>query len=134
MMKRWLVSGAAVALAATMGAALVLAQPPEIKSKLLQHESVSGVPGKETFMIFVEFAPGATTGRHIHHGDEYATVIDGELQLNVDGEAPRIVKAGDAYHNRADVVHETKNVGTVPAHTIATLVVEKDKPLSDPVK
>ncbi len=133
-MKRLSIYGAAAAMMATVCAGLVLAQPPELKSKLLQHEAVSGVPGKETFMIYVEFAPGASTGRHIHHGDEYATVIDGELQLDVDGQPPRIVKAGEAYHNPADVVHETKNVGTVPAHTIATLVVEKDKPLSEPVK
>jgi quercetin dioxygenase-like cupin family protein len=131
-MKRLLLSGGVALLAATMGGAL--AQPPEIKSRLLQHEPVSGVPGKETFMILVEFAPGASTGRHIHHGDEYATVIDGELELDVDGQPPRVVKAGEAYHNPADVVHETRNVSAVPAHTIATLIVEKDKPLSDPVK
>jgi quercetin dioxygenase-like cupin family protein len=133
-MKRWVLAGIATTTLVLAGAGLVLAQPPEIKSKLLQHESVSDAPGKEAYMLYVEFAPGATTGRHIHHGDEYATVVDGELQVNVEGQAPRLVKAGEAYHNAANVVHETKNVGSVPAHLITTFVVEKDKPLSDPVK
>lgn len=133
-MKRLLVSGLAAAALAFAGAGLVFAQPPEIKSKLRQHEVVSDVPGKEAFMLLVEFAPGATTGRHIHHGDEYAAVIDGELQINIEGQEPRVVKAGEAYHNAANVMHKTRNVGTVPARLIVTLVAEKHKPLSDPVK
>ena len=106
----------------------------ELKSKLMPHEIVSGGPGKEKFTLIVAFAPGAGAGRHIHPGDEYAAVVDGELQINVDGQAPRVVKTGDTYHNAADVMHEIKNIGTVRARMIATPVVEQGEPLSGPVR
>jgi quercetin dioxygenase-like cupin family protein len=83
-------------------------------------------------MLAVEIAPGATTGRHFHEGDEFATVIEGEVQINVQGQEPRIVKAGEAYHNHARVPHETKNLSSAPAKIVATFVVEKGKPLTTP--
>jgi quercetin dioxygenase-like cupin family protein len=100
----------------------------------LHNEPVSGVSDREAFMATIVFPPGATTGRHVHPGDEFATVLEGELQLNVEGQPPRIVKAGDSYHNLQGVVHETKNLGTVPARTVATFVIEKGKPLVQPIK
>jgi quercetin dioxygenase-like cupin family protein len=125
-----------------LGLSLAYVQPvsaqdapkPIIKQMFLHNEPVSGVPDREAFMALVEFPPGSSTGRHIHPGDEYATVLSGELQLNVQGQPPRLVKAGDSYHNLQGVVHETRNVGTVPARTIATFIVEKGKPLTQPVK
>jgi hypothetical protein len=36
-----------------------------------------------------------------------------------------------AYHNEAGIVHETRNPGTLPARAIATLIVDKGKPLFD---
>ena len=85
-------------------------------------------------MLLVEFAPGTTTGRHIHHGDEYATVVEGELRLDIAGQAPRTVKAGEAYHNSTDIAHETRNLSSAPARILTVLVVEKGKPISEPVK
>jgi quercetin dioxygenase-like cupin family protein len=96
----------------------------------LQHESVSGEPDKEAYTLLVEFSPGASTGRHFHPGDEYAAVVDGELQLNVDGQPTRIAKSGEGYHNTAGSVHESKNVSSVPARVVSTLIVERGKPIS----
>ena len=107
---------------------------PKILAMLLHNEPVSGVPDREAFMAKIEFPPGSTTGKHIHPGDEFATVIAGELQLNVEGQPPRIVKAGESYHNLQGVPHETKNISSAPAQTIATFVVEKGKPLTQPIK
>jgi quercetin dioxygenase-like cupin family protein len=102
--------------------------------RLLQSEVVSGVDGKEAHLIDITWSPGATTGRHTHPGDEYAEVIEGELQLSNDGQPPRIVKAGEAYHNLAGVVHETKNISDRPARSIAILITDKGKPTTEPVK
>lgn len=110
------------------------APAPTIKAVLLHNESVSGVPDREAAMLQIEFPPGSTTGKHVHPGDEFATVLEGELQLNVEGQPPRIAKAGDSYHNSQGVVHETKNLGSVPARTLAIFVVEKGKPVTQPVK
>jgi quercetin dioxygenase-like cupin family protein len=105
------------------------AQASGITSKPLLRSSVSGDSTKESILIAIEFAPGATTGRHSHPGDEYAAVLQGTLELRLDGHEPRRVTAGEAYHNPQGVLHETRNVGDSVAKAVATFIVEKGKPL-----
>jgi len=104
---------------------------PEIRTIFLEHESLSGVPGKESFVFDVRYPMGAATGWHIHYGDEYTAVVEGALELRVEGRPTRMVRAGEAYHNEAGLVHETRNAGRVAARAIATLIVDKGKPLFD---
>jgi quercetin dioxygenase-like cupin family protein len=110
------------------------AQASGITSKPLLRSSVSGDSTKESILVALEFAPGASTGRHSHPGDEYAAVLQGTLELRLDGQEPRRVTAGEAYHNPQGVVHETRNVGETVARTVATFVVEKGKPLVVPAQ
>jgi quercetin dioxygenase-like cupin family protein len=129
-------AGLVIAVSATsLGASLAQSTAPPPKIKLvLKNEVVSSVPSKEAYMIDIEWGVGSTTGRHIHPGDEYAEIIEGELQLNVEGQPPKTVTVGESYHNLAGVVHETKNVSGKPARSIAVLIIDKGKPLSEPVK
>lgn len=127
----------AIALAA-LAASLLLAlaasaQPAGIAIQPLLKAAVSDVAGKQTTIALVTFAPGATTGRHFHEGDEYATVLEGELELDVEGQPPRRVSAGTAYHNPKGVVHETRNAGSVPARISTVLVIDLGRPLTTPV-
>jgi quercetin dioxygenase-like cupin family protein len=93
---------------------------------------VSGVPGKEGVVLSVTWPVGARNGRHSHHGDEYAYVVDGTLELDVDGAPPLTVNAGESYHNAEGVIHETRNVGSGIAHSVTVYVVDKGKPLFEP--
>lgn len=109
-------------------------QPRGFTAKSLLRTTVSGDDTKEAVIATVEFAPGGTTGRHTHPGDEYATVLEGTLELRVEGHEPRRVSAGEAYHHAKGVIHETRNVGEVPARVVSTFVIEKGKPISQPVQ
>jgi quercetin dioxygenase-like cupin family protein len=104
------------------------AQSVGVSSKPLLRSTVSGDSAKESVLLSIEFAQGATTGRHTHPGDEFAVVLQGTLELRVEGQEPRRVTVGDAYHNPQGVVHETRNVGDSVAKTVATFIVEKGKP------
>lgn len=111
-----------------------IAQLAGIKMKPLLDTSASDQPGKHAIVVTGEFAPGISTGRHTHPGDEYAVVIDGALQLNPEGGPSRIINAGEAYHNPAGLIHETKNVGTVPTKVVSIFVITKERPVAEPVK
>ena len=104
-----------------------------IEARPLMRTTLSGDTTKEVVVLDARFAPGGTTGRHLHPGDEYATVVEGELELHRDGEPVRIVRAGEAYHNARDVVHETRNNGTGPARIVTTFVVDRGKPITEPI-
>ncbi len=108
------------------------ASPPGLTIKPLLRTTLSGFDDKDALVFSIEFAPGAVAKRHTHAGDEYATVLEGELELLRDGEAPRIVKAGEAYHSPRGVPHETRNVGKAPARTVATFILDKGQPLLSP--
>ena len=109
------------------------AQAPGITSKPLLRTTLSDNDSKESVMVSVEFAPGSTTGRHTHPGDEYTVVLQGILELSAEGRETRRVSAGDVYHNPRGLVHEARNVGDTPARVAITFVVDKGGPITQPV-
>ena len=130
---RVLAFGLIATAAVVPGSAQQPALAPPYKVTPLLKSTVSGDLAKESIIIGVEWPPNVTTGRHSHPGDEYATVTEGELLTRADGGEWRTIAAGQAYHQPAGVVHETKTGGK-PAKSIGVLVVEKGKPLVMPVK
>ena len=119
----------AAALTALAGA--LFAQASGLTRTLVGKGDVS-VPGREAVVARVEVAPGARAGRHTHPGDEISYVLEGESELLVDGQPPRIVKAGESFVIPAGVVHDAHNAGSVPVKLVGVYVVEKGKPLASP--
>lgn len=106
------------------------AQAPGVTPKALLKTTLSDDPTKEGIMMSIEFPPGSSTGRHTHPGDEYAFVLQGTLELSVEGRETRRLSPGDVWHTPRDIVHENRNVGDTPARVVITFVVDKGKPVS----
>jgi quercetin dioxygenase-like cupin family protein len=102
--------------------------------RVLQRADLAGVPAKEVYMSIFEPQPGASFGPHIHYGDEFSYVIDGTVTLDVVGEAPRALKAGDIFHVDGGKVHGGKVTSATPAKILSVHIVDKGKPLIEPVK
>lgn len=107
-------------------------QTQNIKRIPLQKFDVPGAP-YETVIGIAEIAPNVAIGRHTHPGPESGYLIEGGFELLIDGEPPRLLKAGDSYVVPPNTVHDAKT-GAAGAKVIATYVVEKGKPLAAPVK
>lgn len=90
--------------------------------------------GKIAVQVRGEFDPGFGTGRHTHPGEELTYVLEGEIEVRVDGEPPRIIKAGETFFLPAGVVHEGINSSGSRTKVLATYIVEKGRPLAQPVK
>ncbi len=118
------------------GASTLFAQqaPSGGLKRTLVHKADVSVPNREAVVARVEVEPGVMAGRHTHDGDEIAYVLEGEGELLIDGEAPRKLKAGDAFVVPAGKVHDAKNTGSGPFKLVGVYVVEKGKPLATPVK
>jgi quercetin dioxygenase-like cupin family protein len=106
------------------------AQRTGISSKVLLRTTLSGDDTKESVMVSVELAPGSTTGRHTHPGDEYTFVLQGTMELSAEGRETRRVSAGDVVHNPRGLVHENRNVGDSPDRVLVTFVIDKGKPIT----
>ena len=120
-----------LALAALGAAGALMAQASGLTRTLVGRADVS-VPGREAVVARVEVAPGAKAGRHTHPGDEISYVLEGEATLLIDGQPPRIVKAGESFVIPAGVVHDAHNDGAAPIKLVGVYVVEKGKPLASP--
>ena len=92
------------------------------------------VPDREAVVAKVEVAAGARAGRHTHPGDEISYVTDGEVNLLIDGQPPKVVKAGQSVVIPAGVGHDAHNAGTTPVRLVGVYVVEKGKPLASPAQ
>lgn len=92
----------------------------------------TATPGREAVVVRGEIAPGASAPRHTHPGDEISYVLEGEVELLVDGEPPRVVKAGEAFVVPAGKVHGARNGGSASLRFVGVYVVEKGKPLATP--
>ena len=132
-MKKILTASALLATVLLTAASGVFAQAPGIKRTIVTQEDVA-TPGREAVVARVELEPGVVAGRHTHPGDEISYVLEGEGELLIDGEAPRRVKAGDAFVIPAGKVHDARNVGGTVMKLVGVYVVEKGKPMASPAK
>jgi quercetin dioxygenase-like cupin family protein len=72
----------------------------------------------EVTAVRVEIPPGAQTGWHKHPVPCFAYILEGELHVQIaDGET-KILKAGEAYAETVDVMHNGVNQGKVPVKLV----------------
>ena len=120
----------ALVIAAAVSAGVALAaQQSGFTRTPLQDQPIS-VAGHHGVTARVEIGPGVESGRHSHPGEEFGYVLEGTLQLEIDGRAPQALKTGDVFFVPAGVVHNGRNTGAVKTTLIGTYVVESGKPLS----
>ena len=120
-------------LVAVAGIGTLAAQQPGFTRKQLQDQNLS-VPDRHAVQALAEFVPGGAAGKHTHPGEELGYVVEGTLELLIDGQPPRTVKAGESFFVPAGMVHDGRNVGSGPAKVLATYIGEKGKPVASPAK
>ena len=108
-----------------------LASAP-IKRIPLQKADVPGT-NYESVTGIAEIAPNVNVGRHSHLGTETGYILEGETTLLIDGQPPKVMKAGDSYFIPAGTVHDATS-GATPVRVLATYIVEKGKPLATPAQ
>jgi len=116
------------------GATLAFAQQPSAPaappfvSKTLIASPVSGDDKKEIVLMSVAIQPSGAVPMHTHPGDCVGSVLEGTVELLVDGQPPRRVAVGDTYANPRGTPHGFRNVGDAPARLLNSLLVDKGAP------
>jgi quercetin dioxygenase-like cupin family protein len=103
------------------------------KRTVVQQGDLSA-PGREVVQAIAEIQPGGQSGAHTHPGEEVAYVLEGTVELEMQGKPAVSKKAGDAFIVPAGTVHNAKNTGKTVAKVLGTYIVEKGKPVATPVK
>jgi quercetin dioxygenase-like cupin family protein len=104
---------------------------PGVTRKILS-QTDGPVPGYVTIIVEAEIEPGVTVARHTHPGIESGYVIEGGLDLPVQGQPTRMLKPGDGFQIPAGTPHAGGPNGGKKPRISSTYVVEKGKPLASP--
>lgn len=86
----------------------------------------------------VEYPPGDSgTPPHRHSGPVFGYILEGEMLYEVEGDPPRVLRAGEAFWEPGgDVIHyqDANHRPDVPLRFLATLICEPGKPLLELVE
>jgi len=126
MIKRLLLGLTVVAVA---GAGIAIAQQSGIKRTPLQ--KLEFPAGYNTVTAIAEVPAGGAAGRHTHPGAETGYVLEGELELLIDGQPPMKIKAGESYQIPEGAIHDAK-AGDKPFKVLGVYVVKAGEPLAKP--
>jgi quercetin dioxygenase-like cupin family protein len=111
------------------GAGIALAQQSGIKRTPLQ--KLDFPAGYTTVTAIAEVPVGGAAGRHTHPGMETGYVLEGELELVIDGQPPMKIKAGESYQIPEGAVHDAK-AGDKPFKVLGVYIVKAGEPLAKP--
>ena len=89
-------------------------------------------PDFVTLVMEVEIQPGVIVPRHTHPGIESGYVVEGTLELPVQGQPTRTLKPGDGFQIPVGTPHAGGKPSDTRVKVVSTYVVEKDKPLASP--
>jgi len=126
MIKKFLLGLSIVAVA---GAGIAVAQQGGIKRTPLQ--KLDFPAGFNTVTAIAEVPAGGASGRHTHPGAETGYVLEGELELVIEGKPPVKIKAGESYQIPEGAVHDAK-AGDKPFKVLGVYIVKAGEPLAKP--
>jgi quercetin dioxygenase-like cupin family protein len=125
---------AAVLAAAGIGALRAQQTAPATKRDIVLKQDLATVPGREAYMIEVEFPPGSSEIRHSHPGEAFGFLVEGTIESEADGKPNHTLKAGDHFYIPPGEVHRAVNKSGATAKAYVVFIVEKGKPFSTPAK
>lgn len=72
--------------------------------------------------LVITLAPGEAVKEHMHPVPLYGYILDGELTITYEKEAPLTFKKGEAFIEAVNTWHFGKNTGTVPTRILAVFI------------
>ena len=106
-----------------------------VKVTDLLSKDLACAPGKEVTMITVDYAPGATDPVHRHNASAFVYVLEGSVEMQMEGGEKVTLKPGDTFYEDPDGIHLVgKNASTTkPAKFLVVLVRDKGAPILVPI-
>jgi quercetin dioxygenase-like cupin family protein len=87
-------------------------------------KELADIPGKEALVLTVEFPPGGADPVHRHDAHGFIYVLEGEIEMAVNGDKPVTLRTGDTFYEGPRDIHTVgRNASkTKRARILAVLV------------
>lgn len=124
---RVVILAAAVAAASASQPAPTSPQPTSVP--IVTYDVPQDKGGQEVLILKRTFPVGGSSGWHVHPGVETASLLSGEMLLEMAGQQPQRLRAGDSFTAPRGVAHNGTSIGKVPARLVITYLVDKGAPV-----
>jgi quercetin dioxygenase-like cupin family protein len=108
------------------------------KANTLLQKDISSYAGGDLLLSVGEItlAPGATGTKHRHPGPTFVYVLEGVVEVELEGVPAKVYHAGETFYEDPHQLHiSAKNVSTnAPARILAYHLSHKGEPLTTPEK
>jgi quercetin dioxygenase-like cupin family protein len=90
----------------------------------------SSIPGRDIVQVRTEIPAGVQSGWHIHPGEEVGYIVAGTVRMEIAGEAPLTLHAGDGFLIPPRTPHNATDLGPETGVMLSTYLVETGEPLA----
>ena len=121
-----------------LGIALGSGNPQKemFQTKVLLEQNVSEYAGKDMVVTVRELTlqPGAVGSKHRHPGPVFVYVLEGDVEVEIDGAPPKVYHPGEIFSEVPHQLHlSTRNAGDGrPARILSLILSRKGEPLTQP--
>lgn len=127
------ITAAAMTIANEIRIAPANAEEVAIKRTELMNVTLGVADGLDGVMVISELPPHGVAPRHTHPADELSYVLEGAIELEIDGAEPVVYEAGETYHIPPGVVHAARNPSDSETTRILVFwTAEAGQPLTTP--
>ena len=95
----------------------------------IQHAS-SSIPGRDIVQVRTEIPAGVASGWHTHPGEEVGYIVEGHVQMEVEGQPTLTLRAGEGFLIPPRVPHNALDLGPGTGQMLSTYLVEVGEPIS----
>ena len=102
-----------------------------VKVTTLMRQPLPDHPGRDGVLLSVDFAPGHADAAHRHPGHALVYVLEGSVEMQMEGGELRTLKPGDTFYEIPRHTHSVgRNVSTTePARLLVFLMADRNAPL-----
>jgi quercetin dioxygenase-like cupin family protein len=122
-----------VVAASALGAAAAWSQEGSFQATRYFETPLDKDPSRVVRLQTEYMPPGSGNQFHRHPGDQWSAVQEGEVTFTIQGQPPRVLKAGDSIYVPRGTVHRNQNLTDKPARAINLNIMDKDKPQTEVV-
>jgi quercetin dioxygenase-like cupin family protein len=101
-----------------------------LKRTELQHKP-SSIPGREIVQVLTEIPAGVESGWHQHPGEEVGYILQGTVEMMIEGQPTLTWHKGDPFLMPPRTPHNALDLGPETGMMLSTYIVEVGEPLAE---
>jgi quercetin dioxygenase-like cupin family protein len=105
----------------------------ELSGKLARREiqrAQLSIAGREMVQVETLIPAGVESGWHIHPGEEVGYIVEGQVEMMVQGRATVVLQPGQGFLIPPRVPHNARDLGPETGRMLSTYIVETGQPIA----